>query len=166
MAAIAACGSLPPESPPAHQQSATPAGTPAASPTVMPPYGTRSQGPPQQPSTIVFGWLEADGRINPFTGWPDAGLSIEYEYAFGAFWGRPVDATSIMITLYEVKGGTLHLVWTDTKEVPREATGYLDTLVRFERPGLYRLEVTRDDELLAWALTKMEPPCVTDCSGG
>jgi hypothetical protein len=143
-----------------------PVATPSVSPAVMPPYGTMDQGPPQKPGTIVFGTLEANGRINPFVGWPDAGLSIEYVYAFGAFWGKPVDATTIGITLYEVKAGTLHLVWTDAKKVSRAATGYLDTLVRFKRPGLYRLEVTRNGELLAWAMTKMEPPCVGNCSGG
>jgi hypothetical protein len=139
---------------------------PSADAAVVPPYGTMDQGPPQKPGTIVFGWLEADGRINPFTGWPDVALSIEYAYAFGAFWGRPVDATRITITLYEMKAGTRHLVWRETKRVTREATGYLDTLARFERPGLYRLEVTRDDELMAWALTKMGPPCVGTCAGG
>ncbi|HEY7130639.1 MAG TPA: hypothetical protein VH440_00220 [Candidatus Limnocylindrales bacterium] len=116
----------------------------------------------------MFGELDGQDRIGTYVGWPDAGLGTDHAYAFGAYWGQPIGATRIEVTLYEVKAETLHLVWTDSKPVKPDATGYLDTLVPFRRPGIYRLEVTRRNELVASALTRIEPACVgpTACSGG
>ncbi len=98
--------------------------------------------------------------------WPEAGYPYDWRYAFGAFWGEPVEASKIRITLYRVTEGTLRLEWSDTKRVTPDATGYLDELVRFKGPGAYRLEVTRGSDLLAWVVAKMAPRCDQSCSGG
>lgn len=140
-----------------------PASTPRPSGATGTPY--KVIGASQQPGTILFGWIE-NGALDPFVGWPDAGLGIEYRYAFGAYWGQPLGATRIQITLYRVRGGVLNVVWTDTKSVDKDATGYLDTLSFFREPGLYRLEVARGPELIAWALTQIAPKCTENCSGG
>ena len=150
----------------------TPDSPPTASPTPTalaigkPPYPVLSGGPPQEPGTIIFGDRYKNEGVAPFTGWPDAGLSIDRTYAFGAFWGEPAKVPRIRVTLYRVFDDTLELVWTDEKSIARDATGFSDTLVRFKRTGLYRLEVTRGPEVLAWALTRMYPPCAGACSGG
>jgi hypothetical protein len=107
-------GTLAPSSPPA----ATPIGLP--SPTGSPAPSTRAEaepGPPyriigtteQLPGTILFGWIE-DGALDPFAGWPDAGLPIEATFAFGAYWGEPVGTPRIRITLYRIENGVLDLV--------------------------------------------------------
>jgi hypothetical protein len=57
-------------------------------------------------------------------------------------------------------------VWSDVKPVDSADGGFADTLVRFQRPGLYRLDVTAGTELLASSLMRMAPPCAVDCSGG
>lgn len=123
----------------------------------------------QEPGTIIFGSLPGPlsaAWLEPFLTWPDEGLTYEARVAFGAFWGAPLGASAIRITLYRVQGGTLHLVWSDVKRVGPEATGYLDELVPFKGPGTYRLEVTRRSALLAWGVAFMGPRCETNCSGG
>ena len=123
----------------------------------------------QEPGTIIFGslpgGLSAD-LLEPYLTWPEGGLTIDADVAFGAFWGRPVEASEIRITLYRVAGGTLRLVWSDRKDVAPGSAAYLDELVPFAAPGTYRLEVTRGSTLLAWGVAHMGPRCVTDCSGG
>lgn len=112
------------------------------------------------PGPLSDAWLE------PFLTWPEGGLTYEAEVAFGAFWGEPSGAAQIRITLYRLKGGTLDLVWSDTKQVDAGATGYLNELVPFSGPGTYRLEVTNGSTLLAWGVAFMGPRCETNCSGG
>lgn len=149
-----------------------PEATPSGSPSITPPYRVRlgDEEIVQQPGTIIFGSLPlglgSDGFLEPYLTWPDGGLTIDAEVAFGAFWGQPLGASEIRITLYRVSGGTLRLVWSDTKPVAPEAIGYLDELVPFKAPGTYRLEVTRGSTLLAWGLAHMGPRCETNCSGG
>jgi hypothetical protein len=142
------------------------------SPSPAPPYRIILGGNPvhQEPGTILFGSLPgpiSDALLEPFPAWPERGLTIEAEVAFGAFWGGPLGASQITITLYRIEDGVLNLVWRDTKRVGTEETGYLDALVPFRRAGTYRLEVTRGATLLAWGVAFMGPPCgETDCSGG
>lgn len=142
-----------------------------ALPSTEPPYRIVLSGAslPQEPRTIIFGSLPgpvSDALLEPFLVWPDGGLTIDAEVAFGAFWGGPLGASQIGITLYRMESGTLDLVWSDTKPVDVDATGYLDELVPFERPGTYRLEVTHGSTLLAWGVAFMGPPCEGNCSGG
>jgi hypothetical protein len=87
--------------------------------------------------------------------------------AYGAYWGDPVGASRIRISLYRVSGGTLDLVWSDVKSVDPDATGLFDDLVPFASPGTYRLEITNGSNLLAWGIARMGPKCGgTRCSGG
>ena len=122
------------------------------------------------PGTIIFGSLplgpRSDGFLEPYLTWPEGGLTIDAEVAFVAFWGQPLGASQIRITLYRVAGETLRLVWSDQKRVGPDATGFMDELVPFKAPGTYRLEVTRGATLLAWGLAHMGPRCETNCSGG
>jgi len=149
-----------------------PAPSPMASAT--PPYrlddlGSDMEGRAQEPGTIIFGALSgpvSDARIEPFWTWPDGGMTYEFRFAFGAFWGGPARAPQIRITLYRLKGGTLDRVWSDVKDIDPDATGYLDTLVPFDGPGTFRLEVTRSSDLLAWGVAHLGPKCESDCSGG
>jgi hypothetical protein len=145
--------------------------TASASPAATPPYTTSTmpEAASQEPGTIIFGSLPGpleERRLEPFVTWPEGGLTYEAAIAFGAFWGEPLRAPQIRITLYRVSGETLQLVWTDTKEVGPDATGYLDKLVPFTAPGTYRLEVTRGSRLLAWGIAFMGPRCEANCSGG
>jgi hypothetical protein len=156
---------------PTAPSSTPPTPTPAASEAGVPPYRIVFGDEPviQERGTILFGSSPgpiAEARLEPFLTWPDGGLTIDAPVAFGAFWGEPVEASEVRITLYRVAGGTLRLVWSDTKSVPPESTGYFDALVPFEAPGTYRLEVTRGPFLLAWGLAHMGPRCKSDCSGG
>jgi hypothetical protein len=157
-------------SPPAAPPPASPAATPPASPAATPPYNIRLDEPiAQEPGTVVFGELEgpdSDIWLTAYLPWPDKGYPYDWQYAYGAFWGEPVEASTIRITLYRITDGTLRLVWSDTKPVVPEATGYLDDLVPFKGPGTYRLEVTRGSELLAWVVARMAPRCDQNCSGG
>jgi hypothetical protein len=142
----------------------------SATPAPLPPYTTHP-GPqvPQEPGTIIFGSIPGpleEALIEPYLTWPEGGLTYEARVAFGAFWGGPAGTSQIRITLYRVTNGTLDLVWSDSKLVSPEATGYFDELVPFRGPGTYRLEVTRGPDLLAWGLAFMGPKCVTNCSGG
>ena len=143
---------------------------PAASPAATPPYQIRLDEPiVQEPGTVVFGELEgspSDIWLTAYLPWPEKGYPYDGRYAFGAFWGEPVEASKIRITLYRMTQGTLRLVWSDTKSVRPDATGYLDELVPFKGPGTYRLEVTRGSDLLAWVVAKMAPRCDQGCSGG
>jgi hypothetical protein len=141
------------------------------SPGTEPPYRIILSGDqlPQEPGTIIFGSLPgrlSDAWLEPFLVWPEGGLTIDAEVAFGAFWGEPIGASLVMITLYQVESGILDLVWSDTKQIDVDATGYLDELVPFERPGTYRLEVTRDSTVLAWGVAFMGQRCEENCSGG
>lgn len=189
---VAACGTVPPppSPPPATEgrsaalaaspspttvttptPSPSPQGTPGLSPgpsavaVPTPPYPVFAYGPTQEPGTIIFGEPQ-DGGVEPYAGWPDGGLPIDRSFAFGAYWGTPANVSRIRITLYRVNDDTLELVWTDVMSIAKDATGFSDTLVPFKRTGLYRLEVTRGPDLLAWALTRMNPPCIENCSGG
>lgn len=140
-------------------------------PSATPPYrfAIDDPGPAQEAGTILFGALSgpvSDGVIEPFRTWPEGGMTYEAPISFGAFWGSPVGASQIRITLYRVRGGTLDRVWSDVKRVDASATGFLDRLVPFKGPGTYRLEVTRDSELLAWGTAHLGPKCETNCSGG
>lgn len=147
-----------------------PAPTAFASPAATPPYNIRLDEPiAQERGTVVFGELEgpaSDVWLTAYLPWPERGYPYDSRYAFGAFWGEPVKASKIRITLYRITGGTLRLVWSDTKPVTPDATGYLDELVPFKGPGMYRLEVTRGSELLAWVVAHMAPRCEQNCSGG
>ena len=70
---------------------------------------------------------------------------------------------------HPLSGGLGHApphIWSQTRPVDPEATGYLDELVPFEGPGTYRLEVTRGADLLAWGIAHMGPLCKSNCSGG
>ncbi len=162
----------PVESPTSDAESPTPRATATTSPSMAPPYRIIIGGNPvrQEPGTILFGSIPgsiSDALLEPFLVWPERGLTIDAEVAFGAFWGGPLGASQITITLYRVEDGTLDLVWSDTKRVGTDATGYLDALVPFRRPGAYRLEVTSGPLLLAWGVAFMGPPCgETNCSGG
>jgi hypothetical protein len=187
VALCASCGNLVPSPPairetesPAPTDSAAatpsaavaspPAATPPASPAPTPPYQIRLDEPiVQEPGTVVFGELEgpaSDIWLTAYLPWPERGYPYDGRYAFGAFWGEAVQASKIRITLYRITGGTLRLVWSDTKPVAPDATGYLDELVPFKGPGTYRLEVTRGSELLAWVVARMAPRCDQNCSGG
>lgn len=140
-------------------------------PSPAPPYRIQlgDESIEQKPGTIIFGSLPGpveEGRLDPYVTWPEVGLTYEAALAFGAFWGGPVRASKVRITLYRMGGGTLHLVWSDTKALDPAATGYLDALVPFKGPGTYRLEVTRGSELLAWGLARLGPRCESNCSGG
>jgi hypothetical protein len=142
----------------------------SATPAPTPPYTTHP-GPqvPQEPGTIIFGSIPGpleEALIEPYVTWPEGGLPYDARTAFGAFWGGPAGTSQIGITLYRVRSGTLDLVWTDSKRIDPDATGFFDELVPFRGPGTYRLEVTRGPTLLAWGLAFMGPRCVTNCSGG
>jgi hypothetical protein len=39
-------------------------------------------------------------------------------------------------------------------------------LPKFEQPGIYRLDVMLEDEVLASSLMSMVPPCEGVCTGG
>lgn len=149
-----------------------PSATPSPSASTVPPYRVLlgDEAVVQEPGTIIFGSLplgpRPDGFLEPYLTWPDGGLTIDAEVAFGAFWGQPLGASQIRITLYRVAGGTLRLVWSDKKNIAPESVGYLDELVPFKAPGTYRLEVTRGSTLLAWGPAYMGPRCETNCSGG
>lgn len=70
--------------------------TPSAEATVSagPAYVVDGYGPPQKPGTIIFG-SPVDGGLSPYVGWPEAGLMVGDDYAFGAFWGEPANAAQI-----------------------------------------------------------------------
>jgi hypothetical protein len=143
----------------------------SASTAPSPPYRVElgSQVVRQERGTILFGSLPGtveDAWLEPYLTWPETGLTIDARVACGAFWGRPLGVSSIRITLYRVRSGTLHFVWSVTKRVNPDAMGYLDELVSFKAPGTYRLEVTRGSTLLAWGVAHMGPRCKTNCSGG
>ena len=148
-----------------------PRALPAKSASAVPPY-TIALGVDtieQQSGTIVFGSLPgplSDGVLEPYLTWPEDGLTIDAELAFGAFWGRPLKASDVTITLYRVVNGTTELEWSRKRDADPDATGYLGALPRFIRPGTYRLEVTRRSTLLAWGVAQMGPPCTSNCSGG
>ena len=159
----------PEPSPTTTRTSPPPASSPA--PVEQPPYSLERGGLvlQQEPGSIVFGQLQGDledARLEARVSWPDGGLTLDAVVAFGAYWGEPIEASSVRFTLYRVADGTLDRVWTDEKTIDPAATGYLDELVPFEAPGTYRLEATRDDSLLACGLAYMGPPCESDCSGG
>lgn len=143
---------------------------PAPSP-VAPPYAF--YGDQQQPGTIVFGTFEPDGKLDPFAprargplGITRTSGGIDHMNAFGAFWGEPVGQSSVAISLYGYERGVLELIWSDVKSIDRKATGVADTLVPFPRPGLYRMEVTRGNRVIAWGLADVSPQCTRDCAGG
>ncbi len=124
---------------------------------------------PQDAGTVWYGNLTgppSSVRLEPILRWPKGGLTYEGLRAFGAFWGEPVGAARIRISLYRVSGGTLDLIWSDLKRTEPAATGYLDDLVPFRGPGTYRLEVTRGSELLAWGVAHLGPRCEVNCLGG
>lgn len=131
-----------------------------------PPYDIEYDVEPQLPGTIWFGGLSGPRRLDPILEWPDAGFKYDFPFRFGAFWGEPIGALRIRISLYRVGGGTLDLIWSEVKRVEPDATGYLDDLVPFKGPGTYRLEVTRGSELLAWGVAHLGPKCKVNCSGG
>lgn len=112
----------------------------------------------------MFG-LWSNLGLQTYTGFP-AGFGIDQDLGFGAYFGRPVGASSVTITLFELRNDAWREVWSDRKNIEPTDAGFADTLVRFVRPGLYRLDVVARDDLLASALMRMEPPCVRDCSGG
>ena len=151
--------------------SSPPRATPSPSALTVPPYRVLLglEAVVQEPGTILFGSSPgpiSEARLEPFLTWPEGGMTIDAAVAFGAFWGKPVGASRIRITLYRVAGGTLQLVWSDMKSVPPATTGFFDALVPFKEPGTYRLEVTRGPTLLAWGLAHMGPRCESNCSGG
>jgi hypothetical protein len=87
--------------------------------------------------------------------------------AFGAFWGQPLGRDEIRVTLYEVVDGSLRQVWSETKRAKVLDRGFADSVVPIDEPGLYRMEVTRGADVLAWGLLDVEPPCeALGCSGG
>jgi hypothetical protein len=142
---------------------------PTASPLAPPPYTVLERGVlvRQEPGTILFGTLGPELTwIAPFTTSARSDLTHEADVGFGAFWGQPVGAARIRVTLYRVTGGTLRLVWSVQKRVKPNATAFLDQLVPFKRPGTYRLEVTSGSMLLAWGLAVVHPPCQANCAGG
>ncbi len=155
-----------------------PAGSPSApsispdptAPTPTPPYDIEyDDEAPQEAGTVWFGNLTgapSSVRLEPVLQWPKGGLTYEGLRAFGAFWGEPIGVSRIRISLYQVSGGTLDLIWSDLKRIEPDATGYLDDLVPFKGPGTYRLEVTRGLELLAWGVAHLGPRCEVNCSGG
>ena len=86
-----------------------PAATPPPSPAATPPYQIRLDEPiAQEPGTIVFGELEgspSDIWLTAYLPWPEKGYPYDWRYAFGAFWGEPVEASKIRITLYRMTAG-------------------------------------------------------------
>jgi hypothetical protein len=154
--------------------------TPEPAPSTVPPGPSASSVPPytitsgrdkieQQPGTILFGSLPgplSDGVLEPYLTWPEDGLTIDADVAFGAFWGRPLEASNVTVTLYRVVNGTTEPEWSRRRDADAAATGFLGTLPGFKRPGTYRLEVTRGSELLAWGVAQMGPACTSNCSGG
>lgn len=139
--------------------------SPASAAPIGPAYVVDSYGRPQEAGTIIFG-SPVEGGLSPYVGWPDAGLQVGDAYAFGAYWGEPTGATRIEISLVRLDGGTEDIVWTDATSIAPDATGFTDTLVPFKRPGLYRLDLTQGDDVLAPSLTQIYPRCVGVCSGG
>ena len=160
--------SLPPL--PMPTRASRPPANPSETPAPSPPYTAHPElQVPQAPGTIIFGSIPGpleDAWIEPYVTWPEGGMTYEARMAFGAFWGGRAGTSQIRITLYRVRGGTLDLVWTDSKRISPNATGFFDELVPFRGPGTYRLEVTRGPDLLAWGLAFMGPRCVSNCSGG
>jgi hypothetical protein len=174
----------------------TPTNQPAVSPTIpvtspspsgpspTPPYGIEyDDEAPQEPGTIWFGDVSGprtDNRLEPLPSrclahprlvecasfWPRRGITYEALRAFGAFWGEPVDASRITISLYRLSGDTLDLVWSDVKDINPDAVGYFDDLAPFTSAGTYRLEVTRGPDLLASGVAHLGPRCKQNCSGG
>ncbi|TFG68065.1 MAG: hypothetical protein E4H24_04580 [Thermomicrobiales bacterium] len=139
--------------------------------SATPPYTIEGDNnPPQPPGTIWIGTFSGDPsekRLEPYLTFPEGGLTISVRPAYGAYWGDPVGASRIRISLYRVSGGTLDLVWSDVKSVDPDATGLFDDLVPFASPGTYRLEITNGSNLLAWGIARMGPKCGgTRCSGG
>jgi hypothetical protein len=139
--------------------------TPTAAALLEPPYVLDNGGYPQSPGTIEFGTWQPNGRLAPYSGFP-YGFGIDQDLGFGAYWGYPAPTPAITITLYELVADAWTVVWSDVKPVDSADGGFADTLVRFQRPGLYRLDVTAGTELLASSLMRMAPPCAVDCSGG
>ena len=129
-----------------------------------PPYEFTVDDIVQAPGTILFGDTHR-GTFDTFEGWP-SGITMDWDYTYGAYWGERVGDDQIRVTLYRVRNGTLSRVWTDVKAIEPEATGYLDSIVRFAAPGVYRIEVTRGVEPIAWSLIRVGAPCTEDCSGG
>lgn len=139
---------------------------PSSAPTLLPPpYEFTSDGMVQEPGTILFGDSER-GTFEPIAGWP-YGIGMGFDYTYAAYWGEPLGDDHIRVTLYRVRNGTLSQVWTDVRAIDPEATGYLDSIVRFEADGVYRLEVTRGVEPIASSLIRVRRPCLAkDCGSG
>jgi hypothetical protein len=128
----------------------------------------------QRRGTIAFGRFTDDGKLAAYwnrpqgvVGIPRARIGTGQLKAFGAFWGQPIGDDAVRITLYEVRGGTLHRVWSQSKRVDVVATGFADTIVPIAKPATYRMEVTRGNDVMAWGLLVVIPPCESlGCSGG
>jgi hypothetical protein len=123
-----------------------------------------SGGLRQEAGTILFGDLAGDS-LSPFSGFP-YGFTIDRRWGFGAYFGRPVGATEVTVTLYRSVDGEWQVVWSEAKHVDPTTTGYAAHLADFAEPGLYRLDVGAGGVVLATALMRMEPPCVGTCTGG
>ena len=122
----------------------------------------------------VFGKFRDDGMLSRYyskpqgpLGMPRSSTTVGQPRAFGAFWGRPLDRDEIRVTLYEVVDGTMRQVWSVTKRAKVIDTGFADTVAPTTDPGIYRMEVTRGADVLAWGLLEVGPPCAAiACSGG
>jgi hypothetical protein len=143
---------------------AAPSPNPVASAPLDPPYGILSGHPTQEPGTILFGDLNGN-TIAPFAGYP-LSFTIDRDWGFGAYFGRPVDGPSVSAVLVRQKGDEWLPAWTTSITIAPDTTGVLAMLPKFEQPGIYRLDVMLEDEVLASSLMSMVPPCEGVCTGG
>ena len=125
------------------------------------PVPSRSPGPPyrltnlrgQDPHTILFGDLLVDGFYylgNVF--------DQDRPLAFAAYFGQPAHSQRLTFTLYRIEGVRHSVVWSVTKPVSKDATGFADTLANVQALGVYGLGVTRGFNLLAWGSFVIVPP--------
>ena len=130
-----------------------------------PPYEIYGGGGPQQRRTILLGAKDGDA-LEPYAAWPDGRFAVDAPLTYGAYWGEPAGATELRLAIYQVIDETLELVSSVMVTVDPSAMGHLDQLPAIARAGLYRVEITRGSEVLAWTLVLMDPPCGESCAGG
>lgn len=165
--------------------------SPAASSTASPPpsgppYASHEEAQPL--GSVIFGPLvrDATGRELIDEGAPEpqgtptltltvgpseqglAEAGLPDRYTFGAYWGRPLSSTAIVVSLYRVTQGALEVLFSHQRTAEPGALGYSETLPAFPSVGRYRLEVTTTDGIvLAWGLMDVNGTCSsTGCSGG
>ena len=133
---------------------------PSASPG--PPYRVLNHSGPQDARTILFGQLHGDTFFFGTAFFRGALQNL----AFAAYFGQPARAEKLTFTLYRIDGVRHSVVWSVTQPVPRDATGFADTLAGVVDVGAYGLGVTRGINLLAWGTFVVIAACTQNCGAG